>query len=465
MFIRHSTRRFLRSRRIGMLHWSRPSSSSSSSSASASSPSSSSAASATASSDSAATQEATKPTKITSEERDDGEFRIGSMSSFGVVDPFEAGAAHANSPATGMTSASATPSSASATAAVASAAVAAAAMDDPRRASAAAAAAAVDAYPPSVSQAQLNVYARKDQTAVSLQQMAALAAHPTSQNLLASAKFLYKELPIRFSKRIRDLESLPYGLSEIAAVRMVQQLYVRSVSKIVASGEPSTVQHEKDFTDLLKRILYHNHRRGLLLVAQGVMDWKRQHLYSALENKPTPLAPETPVFDDEREQQDVKNLNYMDEVTREVFVIDEFLDRFYTARLGLRLLMAQHIATHYHRDGLHGIIDPNCRVMDMAQYAADEAAKVCVEKYGVAPKVTMHGKKDLTFRYVPGHIRLILFEIFKNSMRATVEEHMLKRQSKNPGAAPVTSDDLPPVQVVFADGAEDICIKVLFSLA
>ena len=50
--------------------------------------------------------------------------------------------------------------------------------------------------------------------------------------------------------------------------------------------------------------------------------------------------------------------------------------------------------------------------------------------------------------YVPSHLYHILFELFKNAMRAVVEHH---------GAA---ARDYPPVQVLVIRGKEDVTIKV-----
>ena len=51
--------------------------------------------------------------------------------------------------------------------------------------------------------------------------------------------------------------------------------------------------------------------------------------------------------------------------------------------------------------------------------------------------------------YVPSHLYHILFELFKNSMRAVVEHH---------GSA---ARHYPPVQVLIIRGKEDVTIKVL----
>ena len=71
--------------------------------------------------------------------------------------------------------------------------------------------------------------------------------------------------------------------------------------------------------------------------------------------------------------------------------------------------------------------------------------QLCKYYYGDAPEVKYEGKLDLTFTYVPAHVYYVMFELLKNSMRATAEHH---------------PDDLPPVTVVFAEGQKDVCVKV-----
>jgi hypothetical protein len=61
------------------------------------------------------------------------------------------------------------------------------------------------------------------QTGVSLRYMTEFGARPTHRNLLLSAQFLHKELPIRIARRALDLDSLPFGLSKKPAVLKVGQ--------------------------------------------------------------------------------------------------------------------------------------------------------------------------------------------------------------------------------------------------
>lgn len=53
--------------------------------------------------------------------------------------------------------------------------------------------------------------------------------------------------------------------------------------------------------------------------------------------------------------------------------------------------------------------------------------------------------------YVPSHLYHMLFELFKNSLRAVVEHH------NN-----LNCDQYPPIVVTIVRGKEDICIKVTF---
>jgi hypothetical protein len=52
--------------------------------------------------------------------------------------------------------------------------------------------------------------------------------------------------------------------------------------------------------------------------------------------------------------------------------------------------------------------------------------------------------------YVPSHLYHMLFELFKNSMRAVIEHH---------GA---DAEHHPPIEVTIVRGREDICVKVPF---
>lgn len=65
------------------------------------------------------------------------------------------------------------------------------------------------------------------QTGVSLRYMMEFGSRPTDRNLLLSAQFLHKELPIRIARRVIELENLPFGLSQKPAVlKVISMIFI-----------------------------------------------------------------------------------------------------------------------------------------------------------------------------------------------------------------------------------------------
>jgi pyruvate dehydrogenase kinase 2/3/4 len=132
--------------------------------------------------------------------------------------------------------------------------------------------------------------------------------------------------------------------------------------------------------------------------------------------------------------------------------IQAFLDRFYMSRIGIRMLIGQHVSLSEEpgeKDHV-GIICTKTNVCELAQEAIDNARFICEDYYSLfdAPKVQLVCKPDLNFMYVPGHLSHMLFETLKNSLRAVVETHG------------VETENFPPVKVIVTEGKEDITIKI-----
>ena len=87
--------------------------------------------------------------------------------------------------------------------------------------------------------------------------------------------------------------------------------------------------------------------------------------------------------------------------------IQSFLDRFYMSRIGIRMLIGQHIALNNEpsRPDYVGIICTRTNVQSLAQEAIDNARFICEDYYGLfdAPKVQLICRPDLEFMYVPGY--------------------------------------------------------------
>ncbi|OWZ36265.1 hypothetical protein LQV05_006392 [Cryptococcus neoformans] len=345
---------------------------------------------------------------------------------------------------------------------------------------------------------KIHHFASFPQTGVSLQQMILFGQNPSQGTLLKASQFLSEELPIRLSHRVVELEGLPDGLSKMPSINTVKEWYAQSFDELVSfprprlkaeledilrippaptqpfpsatpnpsldplmregpvgsgfvserhigtggngigvgkrlripierryfSPPPPTIiyppevhDYNEKFTQLLQ-VIKHRHDPTVTTVAQGVLEWKRMQKTSVIG---------TP--------------------------IQEFLDRFYMSRIGIRFLIGQHIALNTlppHPDYV-GIICTRANIHDICQEAIDNARYVCEEHYALfkSPNIKLVCPPNLTFPYIPGHLSHICFELLKNSLRAVVERYGVDND-----------DEYPPIKVVVVEGREDITIKI-----
>lgn len=102
-----------------------------------------------------------------------------------------------------------------------------------------------------------------------------------------------------------------------------------------------------------------------------------------------------------------------------------------------------------------GCIDPLCDPSSVVIDAYENARFLCDQYYLASPelKLTTHNhptenNSPIRIVYVPSHLYHILFEVFKNSMRAVMEHH--GQDCLN----------IPPIETTIIRGREDICVKI-----
>ncbi|KAJ4968234.1 hypothetical protein NE237_014935 [Protea cynaroides] len=264
---------------------------------------------------------------------------------------------------------------------------------------------------------ELQRWGSMKRTSVSLRCMTDFGSSATRNNLCISAQFLHKELSIRLAMRAIELQNLPYGLSAKPAVLKVRDWYLDSFRDLRSFREIKDSSDELDFTQVIKRIKV-RHNNVVPMMALGVQQLKKD------------LNPKV--------------------VTEDLDEIHQFLDRFYMSRIGIRMLIGQHVALHEPNPEPDrvGYIHTKMSPMEVAQSASEDARAICLKEYGSAPDVNIYGDPNFTFMYVPTHLHLMLFELVKNSLRAVQERFM-------------DSDKVaPPVRIIVADGIEDVTIKV-----
>ncbi len=247
---------------------------------------------------------------------------------------------------------------------------------------------------------------------MNLDQLVEFGSAPDSDRALRAGQFLYDEIPIRLAHMIREIEIMPFGLAETAAVRRIHSLYVRSFAEIYDFSKPENEEQLNNFILLISDIK-HRHSHVIEMMAQGIQELK--------ENKKKVIG---------------------DRITL-------FLDRFYTSRIGIRMLIGQLVALNRQSDGWVGIISSKTSPYSSAKQAIRQVEILCRAKYGFCPVVEFDGQLDLEFTYIPSHLDYMLTELLKNSFRATVEFNHLESE-----------ENLPPIRFIIAGGSEDVTIKI-----
>nr|CCA25718.1 pyruvate dehydrogenase putative [Albugo laibachii Nc14] len=242
--------------------------------------------------------------------------------------------------------------------------------------------------------------------------------------ILQSARQLHREVPIRLARRIVELENLPSELLAMPNVGKIRGHMLTSFEKMIQSREIRTLEDEQRFMDMHTRIR-REHRTVHADLAVAVQ---------SMEKDPCPSA---------------------------------ILDEFYDSRIGIRMLLDQHVASTKPVLGYSGLVADSCAPLKIAEDLIElvtplwrsQLASVHTNSLGepnshlILPEIKLYGDQHATYRYIPQHIEIILLEVVKNavmnSMNAWTKASNLKDNSTPPS-----------VKIRFAGGKDSICIKV-----
>lgn len=239
---------------------------------------------------------------------------------------------------------------------------------------------------------------------------------------------------------MKEIHLLPDNLLKMPSVGIVNNLYVTSFEEIIhfEKAEVNETTLDKFCQALIK--IRNRHTDVVQTMAQGVLELKDS-------------------FD-----VDVQTENS----------IQYFLDRFFMSRISIRMLINQHTLLFGGLLNDHsrhiGCIDPSCDVISVIKDAYENAQFLCDRYYLASPKLNvkqhnvgiidlcnddktvsqdqLERGNEIRIVYVPSHLYHMLFELFKNSMRAVMEYHGSEL------------DNYPPIDVTVVRGKEDICVKM-----
>ncbi|XP_019363998.1 PREDICTED: pyruvate dehydrogenase kinase, isozyme 4 [Gavialis gangeticus] len=240
-----------------------------------------------------------------------------------------------------------------------------------------------------------------------------------------SFAFLRQELPVRLANILKEIDLLPVQLQSTPSVNLVKSWYMQSLMDLVEFHQKSPDDHRvlSDFIDSLVTVR-NRHHSVVPTMAQGIIEYKDTFKVDPVMNQ---------------------NIQY-------------FLDRFYMNRISFRMLINQHTllfdgnANLMHPQQI-GSIDPCCDVVAVVHDAFESSRMLCDKYYLTSPELKLtqvNGKvpgQAIHIVYVPSHLFHMLFELFKNAMRATIE-YQENRSS------------LSPIEVTVVLGNEDLTIKI-----
>jgi len=271
----------------------------------------------------------------------------------------------------------------------------------------------------------LDVYSRYNPAPISIKH---LLEHGRSAETQDSFLFLRKEIPTRLANMIMELKLLPNSLMEQRECQQIYNDYIRSFKEMMLYEKLSSQgdTHDK-FTNSLQNIRI-RHIDTVPNMAQAVLRMNT-------------------------------NLRMQDGVTD---TIQYFLDRLYTNRISIHMLISHFQSLHgikSNSEGLVGTIDPQCDLLSVADQAYNAASLLCDSEYFDHPALKARAvdttdqnvdtQGRVTAVYVPSHLHHILFEVFKNAMRASCE-----------WAEQNETDTIPFIRLRIYQTGEDITLKI-----
>ncbi|XP_057210588.1 pyruvate dehydrogenase kinase 2b [Triplophysa rosa] len=240
-----------------------------------------------------------------------------------------------------------------------------------------------------------------------------------------SFAFLRQELPVRLCNSLKEINLLPDRLIMTPSVQLVHSWFAQSLMEVLEfqdqnPDDPSVLE---EFMEALVT-LRNRHNDVVPTMAQGVIEYRDAFGADSVTSQ---------------------NIQY-------------FLDRFYMNRISIRMLINQHTlifdgTTKPAHPSSIGCIDSCCDVTEVIRDAYECAKMLCEQYYLGSPDLELreinakNKFQPIQISYVPSHLYHMVFELFKNAMRATIENHE-------------ASSTLPPIKVTVALGQEDLSIKI-----
>lgn len=232
-----------------------------------------------------------------------------------------------------------------------------------------------------------------------------LKTYPINNNdrIKMTTKHIYNELPIRLANRVTDLNNLPFGLSKNHSINKVREWYLTSCMELFDYKEPNTMDEIIGYKDIIENI-YKRHSNTLLTVTKGLYELK---------------------YEDK--------INNIEEPT-----MQKFLNRFYTNRTEIRILLEQYMSLFYkdlERKDSFGMINIKSSPYFIINNVINDIQYICNKNnldIELDEIIKLDMDKTIEFPSMDSYLHHIFIELIKNSVKAVIERNEYeKRQNTN----------------------------------
>ncbi|GEQ71782.1 hypothetical protein JCM33374_g5468 [Metschnikowia sp. JCM 33374] len=266
-------------------------------------------------------------------------------------------------------------------------------------------------------------YSEKSPHPVSLRQLAGYGKKLTKQKVLASANFVRLELPIRLAMRIRDLQTLPFGVVNNFHLAQIYESYYHSFNAFRKIGTINSLAENEKFCKVISALL-DQHVFNLSHLMMGALE------SSILENLPQ-------------------------------HELDLFMSSMLRSRISRRVIVEEHLSlTEIHKKhpfqenppDYIGEIFHNCNASEQFQKVGDLVRDSMVDYFpdkSKMPDLIIEGDVNASFQFMVPHLHYLFGEILRNSFEATIKTHGGKGNSK-----------LPPIKITIIDSKKQIVFRI-----
>ncbi|KAK6204521.1 branched-chain alpha-ketoacid dehydrogenase kinase [Scheffersomyces amazonensis] len=266
-------------------------------------------------------------------------------------------------------------------------------------------------------------YSKKGPHPVSLRQLAGYGNKLTKQKIINSANFVRIELAIRLAMRIRDLQTLPFGVVNNFHFSQIYESYYHSFNAFRKIPPIHTLQDNSQFCETLSTML-DDHVFNLPHLMMGALE------VSILKNLP---------------QNE----------------LDQFMSTMIRSRISRRVIVEEHLSLSenyrsnpYDTKPPHylGEIFQNCNAADHFRIVADVIKSSMIDIYpdiNKMPDLEIEGDLSTSFPFMVPHLHYLLGEILRNSFEATIKTH-----------GPKTSKKLPPITVTIINLKREVTFRI-----